>query len=636
MLQGRYRILRQIGGGGMGMVYLAEDTRLAGRRCALKEMSPAQLAPRDRNWAINAFRQEAQILANLGHPGLTTVTDFFPEEGNWYLVMDYVEGETLEERLARSPNGRLPLEEALGIVSQLCNVLEFLHGQTPPVVFRDLKPGNVMLTPQGEVRLIDFGIARFFKPGQTRDTVNLGTPGYAAPELYGGLGQSDPRADVYSLGALLHQMVTGYNPATATTPFPLPPPGSLMRGLPAHVEGVIARATQLQPDLRYQNVRELSRALFPRGRTLQKPRRTGASPYVLPATAVPSSPGRWLWIGLGAAGILLAGLCVGVILLSGLFGAEKTPIPPPTPTWTPSPTITPLPSESPTPTPTPSPTPPPTATAVPGPTPVAPPMPDLVSIPAGTFTRGSTRADIQTVVSQLCPGYTDAWCRESSFEDELPASEVTAPKANVIYIDTHKVHLNDFYIDRYEVTNAQYALCVAAGACTPPENAGSNPRHSYFTDQRHANYPVIYVTWYNAQAYCTWVGARLPTDVEWEKAARGADGRWWPWGNGIPTSEANFRRPGEGAADENDTTLVGGDPAPVGSYPTDSSPYGAMDLAGNVMEWVDALYGPDTREIRGGSWNTGSFALRAAGRTGREPYKSYFDVGFRCARDIEP
>ena len=317
LLQGRYRILRQIGGGGMGVVYLAEDARLAGRRCAIKEMSPAQLAPQDRNWAINTFRQEAQILANLSHPGLTGVNDFFPEGGNWYLVMDYVEGETLEGRLERARGGHLPLDEAMNIARQLCNVLEYLHGQSKPVVFRDLKPGNVMITPQGEVKLIDFGIARFFKPGQTRDTMSMGTPGYAAPELYGGLGQSDPRTDVYSLGALLLRMVTGYDPITAATPFPLPSPGSLIRGLPSHVEEVISHATRLQPDLRYQSVNELRQALFPPTWVLPQQRSPDAQTYTASSTvqsqAIPAPRRTGLWIGLGVVGILLIGLCAAVL-----------------------------------------------------------------------------------------------------------------------------------------------------------------------------------------------------------------------------------------------------------------------------------------------------------------------------------
>ena len=232
LLQGRYRVQRQLGGGGMGIVYLAEDTRLSGRYCAIKVMSPDQLAPQDRNWAIQAFKQEAQLLATLRHPGLAAVNDIFPENGDWYLVMEYVEGESLEDKLRRLPGGRLSAQEALSITRQLCDVLEYLHGCSPPVIFRDLKPSNVMVTPNGQVKLIDFGIARFFKQGQTRDTLNMGTPGYAAPEQYGGMGQSDPRTDVYSLGVVLYRMVTGYDPAEAITPFSLPPAESLVVGDP--------------------------------------------------------------------------------------------------------------------------------------------------------------------------------------------------------------------------------------------------------------------------------------------------------------------------------------------------------------------------------------------------------------------
>jgi len=316
LLQNRYRVVRKIGGGGMGIVYLAEDTRLAGRRCAIKEMSPTQLAPQDRTWAIPAFQQEAQMLANLKHHGLTPVTDFFPEGGNWYLVMDFAEGETLEKRLEKAPGGRLPLGEALNVIRQLCDVLEYLHRQTPPVVFRDLKPSNVMLTPGGEVKLIDFGIARFFKLGQTRDTVNLGTPGYAAPELFGGLGQSDPRSDVYSLGVLLLQMITGYDPVAAVTPFPLPAPGSLMPGLPPHVEETISRATRVQPNLRHQSVIELRQALFPPTWKLPpQPPGTGVTP--LPPVQPPTpNLGKRIGIGLGIAAVVMAGLCVIVLALT--------------------------------------------------------------------------------------------------------------------------------------------------------------------------------------------------------------------------------------------------------------------------------------------------------------------------------
>jgi serine/threonine-protein kinase len=355
-LQARYRVLRHIGGGGMGTVYQADDLRLPGRSCAIKEMTPAQLAPQDRNWAINAFRQEAQMLAGLRHRGLTAVTDFFAEAGCWYLVMDYVEGQTLEKRLEQT-GGRFSTTEAREVMEQLFEVLEFLHAQSPPVVFRDLKPGNVMCTPQGKIKLIDFGIARFFKQGQTRDTIQLGTPGYAAPEQYGGMGQSDPRADVYSLGVLLLQMITGFDPATAVTPFPLPQPDSLMAGIPPHIAAVIRRATQLQPEARYPSVQEMRRALLTPsvGQNAPPPPTQQARTRAYPPTPPPSSPppaerssaggrGKGLWIGLGIAALLLL-VCGGGAFTAfsrGLIGPRtSTPTEPGSYTTDPTPTTPP-------------------------------------------------------------------------------------------------------------------------------------------------------------------------------------------------------------------------------------------------------------------------------------------------------
>src|SRR5206468_3453730 len=132
-----------------------------------------------------AFRQEALLLADLMHPNLPRIHDHFSEAGNWYLVMDYIEGENLEEYLAKQPGGYVPLTEALTIGLQLCSVLDYLHNRQPPIIFRDLKPLNIMRTSNGHLYLIDFGIARHFKPGQARDTMAFGSPGYAAPEQYG-------------------------------------------------------------------------------------------------------------------------------------------------------------------------------------------------------------------------------------------------------------------------------------------------------------------------------------------------------------------------------------------------------------------------------------------------------------------
>jgi serine/threonine protein kinase len=220
LLQARYRLIAQIGEGGFGAVYKGEDLRLGNRLVAIKEMKPSGLKPLELKEATDAFQREAMLLTGLKHHSLPVIHDQFTEDGQWYLVMDFIQGRTLESYLAKAPKGRLPVREAFNIALQLCNVLDYLHSQQPPIIFRDLKPSNIMLTPEGQVYLIDFGIARHFKPGQSKDTVAFGTTGYAAPEQYG-KAQTTPRSDVYSLGAVMHHMLTGDDPAN--TPFKFAP-----------------------------------------------------------------------------------------------------------------------------------------------------------------------------------------------------------------------------------------------------------------------------------------------------------------------------------------------------------------------------------------------------------------------------
>src|SRR5437762_12174628 len=216
LLKDRYRILVPLGQGGFGAVYKVEDTYDGNRHLALKEINLSALTAEEIIEATTAFNREVAMLSVLTFPNLPRIYDHFTDREHWYLVMDYIEGETLELYLERTQNGRLALKEVLEIGIQLCTVLEYLHTREPSIIFRDLKPSNVMRTSSGHLYLIDFGIARHFKPGQPRDTVPLGSPGYAAPEQYG-RAQTTPRADIYSLGALLHQLLTGNNPAQ--TPF---------------------------------------------------------------------------------------------------------------------------------------------------------------------------------------------------------------------------------------------------------------------------------------------------------------------------------------------------------------------------------------------------------------------------------
>ncbi len=259
LLNGRYAIVKRLGKGGMGAVYQATDTRIGGKVWAIKEMSDAALLnPVDKQQARDAFQREAQMLALLDHHNLPKVNDFFTEDGKLYLVMDYIEGQTLDELLEASA-GPLPEAQVIDWAGQLCDVLSYLHGRTPPIIFRDLKPGNLMVDASGRVKLIDFGVARLFKIGKQRDTESFGTAGYAPPEQYG-KGQTDARSDVYALGVTLHQLLTNYDPTL--TPFNLPPARSVNPAVSAHVDQALTKATQSAPANRHQNALEFKTVLL--------------------------------------------------------------------------------------------------------------------------------------------------------------------------------------------------------------------------------------------------------------------------------------------------------------------------------------------------------------------------------------
>jgi serine/threonine protein kinase len=214
LLKERYRIVAQIGKGGMGTVYKAEDTLFDDHFVAVKELSQSGVNTQEMIEATTAFKREAHLLVGLNHPNLPKIQDYFADAGHWYLVMDFIEGEILETYLTHKTGGYLLVKEALDIGIQLCTVLDYLHTRQPPIIFRDLKPANVMRTPDGKLYLIDFGIARHFHPGQAKDTMALGSVGYAAPEQYG-KAQTTPRSDIYSLGAMLYQLLTGADPSQA-------------------------------------------------------------------------------------------------------------------------------------------------------------------------------------------------------------------------------------------------------------------------------------------------------------------------------------------------------------------------------------------------------------------------------------
>lgn len=257
---GRYEILGVLGQGGMGAVYKARDVA-TGKIVAIKELSLSQSgnSPDEEKDAVARFNFEADTLLHLRHANLPRVHARFDEYPRHYLVMDFIEGQTLEDRLNAHGVAALPEAAVLSWARQLCDALTYLHNEIPPIIFRDLKPGNIMVTSDGHIYLIDFGIARAFIPGRLKDTQQYGTPGYSPPEQYG-KAQTDARADIYALGCTLYQLLTGYDPAT--TPFALPPLSSRNPAVSQRVERAIERATKLDRDERYPTVAAFAKDLL--------------------------------------------------------------------------------------------------------------------------------------------------------------------------------------------------------------------------------------------------------------------------------------------------------------------------------------------------------------------------------------
>ncbi|HEX7734538.1 MAG TPA: serine/threonine-protein kinase [Ktedonobacteraceae bacterium] len=235
-----------IGKGGMGTVYIGRDTQLGNRLVAIKEMGQNSRVFPERFEAARNFQQEAHLLAGLQHPNLPSIYDHFEEGQRWYLVMSFIKGQTLIDYL-EAQGGRLPVEEVLSIGITLCDVLNYLHSWNPPIIFRDLKPSNIMRTVDGHIYLIDFGIARFFKPGHVVDTTNQGSSGYAPPEQYG-TAQTTPRSDIYGLGATLYHLLSGYE--LAYTPFHFPPLQSLAPKIPPQLIELIAKMMDINEEKR--------------------------------------------------------------------------------------------------------------------------------------------------------------------------------------------------------------------------------------------------------------------------------------------------------------------------------------------------------------------------------------------------
>ncbi len=255
VIDNKYEVLKEIGKGGMSTVYLAMDKRL-NKQWAVKEIKKIA-NDKNNEIVVQSLLIEANMMKRLDHPSLPRIVDIIDNGKTIYVVMDYIEGESLDKILASS--GAQPQEKVIEWAKQLCDVLRYLHSQKPSIIYRDMKPANVMLKPEGTLKVIDFGIAREFKEHNVADTVSLGTKGYAAPEQFGGMGQTDARTDIYCLGVTLYHLITGQNPSEP--PYEIYPIRKWNPSLSSGLEAIIIKCTQLNPEDRYQNCEELMYAL---------------------------------------------------------------------------------------------------------------------------------------------------------------------------------------------------------------------------------------------------------------------------------------------------------------------------------------------------------------------------------------
>ena len=254
LVDGKYRILRVVGKGGMSVVYQAVNEK-ANKIWAVKEVR------KDGTQNFEVVKQnliaETDMLKRFNHPNLPSIIDVIDTEDSFLIVMDYIEGNSLSKALETS--GAQSQEDVIEWSKQLCDVLGYLHSRKPPIIYRDMKPANVMLKPDGNISLIDFGTAREFKSTSVEDTTCLGTQGYAAPEQYGGHGQTDARTDIYCLGATMYHLVTGHNPSMP--PYEMYPIRQWNPMLSSGLEEIITKCTQRNPNDRYQSCAELMYAL---------------------------------------------------------------------------------------------------------------------------------------------------------------------------------------------------------------------------------------------------------------------------------------------------------------------------------------------------------------------------------------
>jgi len=632
ILGGRYQLDECIGSGGMGTIYRARRLHI-GDTVAVKILRPEVV---ENEISRERFHREARAAALLHHPNAVVIHDVGEDaDGTAYIVMELLEGLNLRQVL--SEQRTLTPERAYGIIRQACAALEAAHRRG--IIHRDVKPDNIILLDSHDdadhIKILDFGIAKL--RDKAIDTLSLeksltsvgtviGTPNYMSPEQCQG-ETVDARSDIYSLGVVLYEMLTGALPFTAKTPTGVAikhvtehpkRPAELRPGLDLAIDRVVLRALEKDPAARHQTALELARdfeaavkaGASSRERAEAPTKEIGSTSFAttaIPAavntgsqarsfeTQVAPTPAAFPASRRSRLPLVIGASSLALILLAGLgwWYAKSRKASKATPRTETAAAVQPTPAETAQPAPSPSAT---------GPAIIAPE--GMVAVPGGEFLLG----------------------RDNGDESERPA---------------HPVTVRPFFIDLTEVTNKQYQKFVTEkGYPAPPSWPGSHfPAGA-------EKLPVTDVTWQDAKAYAEWAGKRLPSEEEWEFAARGVDGRLYPWGNEWRPDLSNIAGP---QGEKRQLT-------PVGQYSQGASPFGVLDLSGNAWEWTESDFKaypggavpPSTagyknlKVIRGGSYaslpNQAAATYRRGWPATRTDWPSpesadYAQTGFRCAKD---
>lgn len=652
VLLGQYRVDQHIAATGMSDVFRVWD---------MKRHVPLAMKVLNTDLAedpsmLKRFKREAQALRKLNHPHIVPFYGLYQEDDIFFLLELFIDGPNLKDILRKLPDHQMPLDHALIFIKAVCAALGYAHANG--VVHCDIKPGNVMVDQGGTIYLTDFGIARH-ADSSTTTMAGAGTAAYMAPEQIKG-EPVNPATDVYALGVMLFEMLTGRRPfrgddnlleSTGTNTaerlryahlnLPPPDPRDYCPGISQTFADVILKALNKLPEERFASANDFFSAVCKAVNISPNeiPDRYDLSSFRLSTDQLPviqqtnlevsSKPGKrplpfWIFAGSGVLAIFVLVLLfatnkIDLNLIRGNknnsnIGSTAIPLIEISPTFTGGFVQTKI--TTPTVTASPKPT-QPNITAKDG--------QSLIYIPDGEFKMGLTWEQIDAICQ------IDSGCDRDMLSFSTPV---------------HTVNLSEYYIYQTEVTNAQYAMCVRENACSQPRKFSSHIYDDYYSNPRFQNYPVVYVNWYQAAEYCEWAGGRLPTEAEWEKAARGTQGYLWPWGNAAPATHlANLL-----------STNSGGDNTEVGSFPSGASPYGLMDMTGNVYEWVADWYSPtfyrespavstnptgpeklgniQYKVVRGGSSAFETWVSSAGVHDWDDPNNSGYALGFRCVQDV--